>query len=68
MAEIRRFKQVMTAATREQIIRYKQTILTTSRRTPMYSGYHICKAFIDEGLTDSEAVTNYLVEQGIRMG
>jgi hypothetical protein len=67
MAEIHRFKQAMTAEIREQIIRYKYTILTASQRTPMYSGYYICKAFIDEGLTDFQAVTDYLVEQGIRM-
>ncbi|HRQ42117.1 MAG TPA: hypothetical protein PLD25_29715 [Chloroflexota bacterium] len=68
MAEIHRFQQAMTAEIREQIIHYKHTILTESRRTPMYSGYHICKAFIDEGLTDFQAVTAYLVEQGVRMG
>lgn len=67
MAEIHRFKQAMTAEIREQIIRYKYAILTENQRTPMYSGYHICKAFIDEGLTDFQAVTAYLVEQGIRM-
>ncbi|MBE2201494.1 MAG: hypothetical protein IAE79_22975 [Anaerolinea sp.] len=67
MAEIHRFKQTMTAEIRERIIRYKHTILTDSRRTPMYSGYHIYKAFIDEGLTDFQAVTAYLVAQGIQV-
>jgi hypothetical protein len=67
MAEIHRFKQAMTAEIQEQIIRYKHAILTASQRTPMYSGYHIYKAFIDEGLTDFQAVTAYLVEQGIRI-
>jgi hypothetical protein len=67
MAEIHRFKQAMTAEIQEQIIRYKHAILTASQRTPMYSGYHIYKAFIDEGLTDFQAVTAYLVEQGVQM-
>jgi hypothetical protein len=67
IAEIYRFKQAMTAEIREQIIRYKYAILTASQRTPMYSGYYICKAFIDEELTDFQAVTDYLVEQGIRI-
>ncbi|MFO7680085.1 MAG: hypothetical protein R6X34_08540 [Chloroflexota bacterium] len=67
MAEIHRFKQAMTAEIQEQIIRYKHAILTASQRTPMYSGYHIYKAFIDEGLTDFQAVTAYLIAQGIRM-
>ena len=67
MAEIHRFKQAMTAEIQEQISRYKYAILTASQRTPMYSGYHICKAFIDEGLTDFQAVTAYLIAQGIRM-
>ena len=67
MAEMLRFKQAMTAEVKERIVRYKYSILTASRRTPMYSGYHICRAFIDEGLTDFEAVTQYLVEHGIQM-
>jgi hypothetical protein len=67
IAEIRRFKQAMTPEIRERIIHYKHAILTASQRTPMYSGYHICKAFIDEGLTDFQAVTAYLIAQGIRM-
>ena len=67
MEEIRRFKEEMTAQVRERILRYKYSVLTKNHRTPMYSGYHICKAFIDEGLTDFGQVTEYLVERGICM-
>jgi hypothetical protein len=68
MADIIRFKQRMTAEVRERILRYKYSILTEGGRTPMYSGYHICRAFIDQGLTDFGEVTQYLIEHGIRMG
>jgi hypothetical protein len=34
----------------------------------MLSGYHIYRAFLDEGLTDFAAVTRHLVDQGIEMG
>lgn len=68
MADMYRFKQEMTAELRERILTYKCSVLTESHRTPMYSGYHICKAFIDEGLTDFGEVTDYLLEHGIQMG
>jgi hypothetical protein len=67
MVDMLRFKQEMTAEVKERILRYKYSILTESHRTPMYSGYHICRAFIDEGLTDFAEVTQYLVAHGIRM-
>jgi len=67
MADMLRFKQAMTAEVKERILRYKYSILTECRRTPMYSGYYICRAFIDEKLTDHKAVTQYLAEHGIRM-
>jgi len=67
MADMLRFKQAMTAEVKERIVRYKYSILTASHRTPVYSGYQICKAFIDEGLTDFGEVTQYLVEHGIKM-
>ena len=65
MEEIRRFKEEMTAEVRERILRYKYSVLTENHRTPTYSGYHLCKAFIDEGLIDFGEVTEYLAERGI---
>ena len=67
MAEMYRFKKKMTETLRQRIIRYKISLLTPELRTPMYSGYWICKAFLDEGLTESDAVTEYLVSKGIKV-
>lgn len=67
MEESRRFLSRMTPALRERIIRYKASILTSELRTPMYSGYFIYKAFLEEGLEDFDAVTGYLIEHGIKM-
>jgi hypothetical protein len=64
---MRHFQQKMTPEYREQIIRYKLSVMTSKKRTPMYSGYYIYKAFLDEGLTDFESVTRYLISCGIHM-
>jgi hypothetical protein len=67
MVDMHRFQQKMTAELRERILGYKCSILTENHRTPMYSGYYVCKAFLDEGLTDFGEVSQYLVAHGIRL-
>ena len=67
MADMHNFQVKMTPGLREQIIRYKLSVMTSQKRTPMYSGYYIYKAFINEGLTDFESVTQYLISNGIQM-
>jgi hypothetical protein len=67
LAELGRLKAGMTGRMREHIVRYKASILTSAKRTPMYSGHFVYKAFVDEGLSEYEDVTRYLVENGIEM-
>lgn len=68
MAEMQHFREKMTPSLRDKIVQYKLSILTTQHRTPMYSGYYIYKAFIDEGLVDFSDISRYLVANGIQLG
>ncbi len=65
MADMLHFQEKMTPFYRELIVRYKFGVMTAEKRTPMYSGYYIYKAILDEGLTDFASVTRYLVKSGV---
>ncbi len=66
MAEMEHFRAKISSELRAKIIQYKFAILTPQHRTPMYSGYYIYKAFIDEGLEEFDQVSRYLVLNGIQ--
>lgn len=67
VAMMQGFKDRLTDVLREQIIRYKLSILTRENRTPMYSSYWVYKAFLEEGLSDYPKVTQYLAAHGIQV-
>ena len=66
--EMQRLKEKMSEALREAIILYKTSLLNEEGRTPIYSGYFIYKAFLDEGLSDQQEVRRYLIKSGIELG
>jgi hypothetical protein len=65
MAVMAHFRNRMTSSLREQIIRYKCSILDDRGRTPSHSGFFVYEAFIDKGLSDPADVTRYLADNGI---
>jgi hypothetical protein len=60
MMEMNSFKNKLTPQLKEKILDYKYSVINDKYRTPMYSGYFIYKAFLDEGIEDFDEVTEYL--------
>jgi hypothetical protein len=67
LIEMRKFQSLLTPALRECILGYKIAHLTPEGRTPMYSGYFIYKAVLEEGLTEDEEISAYLRRNGIQV-
>lgn len=67
MKSMHHFKKVLTPELRQQIIRYKASLVNSLGRTPQFSGYFIYKAFLDEGMRDPAEITGYLVSNGINI-
>jgi len=63
--ELLRIRERMTSEQREGILECKFKLLTDAGRTPMFSGIHIYRAVIDEGLEDFESIVRYLRVNGI---
>lgn len=58
-------KDRMTPKDRELILETKYRLLTPDGRTPMFSGLYIYEAVIDHGLSELEAIVEYLKKNGI---
>lgn len=67
LIEMRRFHSRLTPTLRERILCYKTAHLTPEGRTPMYSGYFIYKAVLEEGLKEDEEISTYLRDNGIHV-
>ena len=65
MAVMGHFKERMTEEVRLAILQYKLSIMTREGRTPMYSGFYIYRAFIEEGMEDFGEVSEYLRKKGV---
>lgn len=67
LTDTRRFQAALSPDLRQLILRYKASVLTPEGRTPMYSGYWIYRAVLDEGLRDFGAISAYLIAHGIKL-
>ena len=66
-SELRNLQARLSPELRRLILEYKFSVLTDAGRTPMFSGIHIYRAVIIQGLTDHEAITEYLRKNGIEI-
>jgi len=64
-AQLADLKSRITPIHRELILQTKYKLLTPAGRTPMFSGLYIYQAVVDHGLSELEAITDYLKSNGI---
>ncbi len=64
-SELDRLKSKLTPEKRAAILSLKQALLTPEGTTPEYSGYHIYRAVLDQGMTRTREVKKYLRGKGI---
>ena len=60
-------KKSMTPRQKRIILDYKYSILTEAGRTPMFSGFFIYRAVVNQGMTDFNEITEYLKDNGIKV-
>jgi len=65
--ELEGFKHRMTPEHKKIILNYKFSVLTETKRTPLFSGFRIYQAVIDLGLKDFDKITQYLRKNGINV-
>ncbi len=68
MVDMYRFQNLMTPAMRELIVTYKLSIINEEGRTPIFSGYFTYKAVLDYGLRKFDEITQFLQENGVKVG
>ena len=67
-ARLIELKQRMTDEQRLCILETKQRLLTPAGRTPMFSGFYIYQAVIEQGMHEFDEIVGFLTANGIRVG
>ncbi|HEY8203379.1 MAG TPA: hypothetical protein VIF81_01510 [Pyrinomonadaceae bacterium] len=66
-AQIDSLNERLTDADREQILELKRQLLQPNGFTPKYSGIHIYRAYLDEGIRELASLKDYLRSKGISL-
>jgi len=66
-AQIDSLNKRLTDADRDQILELKKHLLQPNGFTPKYSGIHIYRAYLDEGIRELASLKDYLRSKGISL-
>ena len=66
-AQIDSLNERLTDADRERILELKRQLLQPNGFTPKYSGIHIYRAYLDEGIRELASLKDYLSSKGISL-